>query len=149
MVLLALMGIGLLGPPSATPRSKPEAVTLTGNVVELAEALKPLGLAVDAEPAARQVVVQGEGGEVVPLLPDEGSRALSLDERLRRRPVEIQGRKFPGLPYVQVVSLRVKEDGRWRTPEYYCDVCTIHVRFPQPCPCCQGPMELRLKPEAP
>ena len=83
------------------------------------------------------------------VLDDPASRALFADERLRDRAVEIRGRRFEGLPYVQVTSFRVEQDGAWRTPEYYCDVCTISVRDPQPCPCCQGTMELRMRPEDP
>jgi hypothetical protein len=130
------------------PKNSVEAVTLKGTVVELTAALKPTGLAFDSEPIAKQVVVRDREGAITPLLSDEASRALFLDERLRGRPVEIQARRHPGLPYLQVVSFKVEEEGRLRTPEYYCEICTISVRYPQICPCCQGPMELRMKPES-
>jgi rubrerythrin len=52
---------------------------------------------------------------------------------------------YDGLPFVQVVTFRVEEQGTLRIPEYYCDVCTITVRYPQVCPCCQGDMELRYR----
>jgi hypothetical protein len=126
-----------------------EPITLSGKVVELTEALKPLGLPVDTEVIAHQVVVQGEDGSITPLLSDEASRALFQDERLRNRRTEVKARLYPGLPYVQVLSFRVEEGGKLRTPEYYCVVCTISVRYPQTCPCCQGEMELRMKPESP
>ena len=48
---------------------------------------------------------------------------------------------------LQVVSFKVEDQGQFRTPEYYCDISTISVRYPQICPCCQGPMVLRMKPE--
>ena len=124
-----------------------EAVTLSGQAVELTAALKPRGVAFDDEPVAKQVVVQGRDGTITPLLSDEASRALFLDERLRNRPLEIQGRRFPGIPYVQVVSIRMDDHGKLRTPEYYCEICTISVRYPQICPCCQGPLVLRMRPE--
>jgi hypothetical protein len=125
-----------------------EAVTLTGRVVELGAVLKELGLVSDSEPVAKQVVLRGDDGSIVPLLSDEGSRALFLDARLRNRPISIQGRRYAGLPYLQVVTFKVNDHGQWRTPEYFCEVCTISVRYPQICPCCQGAMELRMKPGA-
>jgi len=133
------------GAPTA---DKVEAVTLTGKVVELTIVLKASGLAFDADPLARQVVLQGPDGTITPLLPDEASRAFFLDERLRDRKVEILGRRYTGLPYLQVIGFKVEEEGQLRTPEYYCDICTISVRYPQICSCCQGPMVLRMKPES-
>ena len=70
-----------------------------------------------------------------------------MDSRLRNRNARIVGRRFAGLPYLQVVTIEVEDDGRLRTPEYFCEVCTISVRYPQICPCCQGPMELQMKPD--
>jgi rubrerythrin len=72
---------------------------------------------------------------------------LFLDDRLRDRPAEIRGRRYAGVPYLQVLSFKVKREGRLETPEYFCEVCAISVRYPQVCPCCQGPMELRMKPD--
>jgi hypothetical protein len=127
----------------------PELVTITGKARLLSSRLKELGITADEDSIARQVVVEQESQKSEALLPDMASRALILDERLRDREVEVIGRRHAGLPYFQVMSFRVKEEGRWRTPEYYCDICTISVRYPQICPCCQGPMDLRMKPEAP
>ncbi len=131
------------------PRPAPETVTLRGKVTMLAAALESRGLDLkaDPEPIAKQVVLLAEDGGITPLLSDEASRALFLDERLRECSAEIQGRRFNSLPYLQVIAFQVEREGRMRTPEYYCDVCAISVRFPQICPCCQGPMELRMKPD--
>jgi hypothetical protein len=142
---LALFAV--LAAPAAGPPARPEAVTLRGKVVELSAALKSMGLAADPEPIARQVILRAADGSVTPLLADEASRALFLDARLRDRPAELQARRFAGLPYVQVVSFRVEDQGTLRTPEYYCEVCAISVRSPQVCPCCQGAMVLRMRPE--
>jgi hypothetical protein len=144
-----ILALSLWGLPVDSPKTKPETVTITGKVVALAEALQPYGLTIDPEPEAQGLVVQTDGGAIVPLLADENSRALFKDSRLRHRAIEIKARRFAGLPHVQVVTFRVREHGRWRTPEYFCEVCTISVRYPQVCPCCQGPMELRMKPEEP
>lgn len=126
---------------------KPETVTRSGKVVLLSAALKERGIPADPDPIAKEVVLVERDGTLSPILPDEASRALFLDPRLRDRKAEITARKFPGLPHLQLVSMKVEEGGVLRTPEYYCDVCTISVRYPQVCPCCQGPMELRMKPE--
>lgn len=131
------------------PRPAPESVTLRGKVMTLTAALEArgLGLAPDPEPIAKQVVLLGDDGTITPLLSDEPSRALFRDERLRNRAAQIVGRRFAGVPYLQVVTIQVESEGRLRTPEYFCDVCTISVRYPQICPCCQGPMELQMKPD--
>jgi hypothetical protein len=122
---------------------------LEGRALLLSEVLKARGIPADAEPAGREVVVEGSDGSIVPLISTVESRALFLDERLRGRFVRVQGLRFPGLPAIQVVNFQVREEagGPWKTPEYYCDVCTISVRYPQVCPCCQGDMELRMREE--
>jgi hypothetical protein len=122
---------------------------MRGKVKLLAAALESRGLGIkfDREPIAKQVVLEGADGAITPILSDEASRALFLDERLRDCPVEIEGRRFANVPYLQVVGFKVQRHGRWAAPEYYCEVCAISVRYPQICPCCQGTMELRMKPE--
>ncbi|QDV38590.1 hypothetical protein [Tautonia plasticadhaerens] len=126
----------------------PETVTLRGEVVRLVEVLGSFGVPEQQGPIEGQVVLRKEGGGVVPLLYNVGSRAFFEDDRLRDRPAELVARTMEGLPYLQVVSARVEDgSGELRTPEYYCDICTISVRYDQPCPCCQSPMELRYTPE--
>jgi hypothetical protein len=148
MTFLVFGSVLLVGAArSAAPEA--ERVTLTGKVIPLADAIKPLGLAVDRETLANQVVLQSADGINTPLLSDDASRALFRDERLRGRTTEIHGRRLTGLPYLQVTSFKVEEKGKLRIPEYYCDVCSISVRFPQICPCCQGYMTLRWKPDEP
>jgi hypothetical protein len=141
----------LAGASAADAPRKAEEVVVRGKAVLLTEAVKELKLdvAVDPEPASKQVVVIGDDGAVTPLLADVASRALFRDGRLRGRRVEVKGRRFAGVPYVQAVTFQVEQDGRFQTPEYYCNICTISVRFPQSCPCCQGEMELRMKPARP
>jgi hypothetical protein len=134
---------------AAPPSKTPETVTLRGKVLTLTDALKARGLALapDPEPTAKQVVLMAEDGTITPLLSDETSRALFVDERLRNLKTQLVGRRYPGVPYLQVVTIQVEREGRLRTPEYFCDVCTISVGYPQICPCCQGPMEFRMKPD--
>ncbi len=147
--VLLLGGLGPIDDSPAASSRKAEDVTLKGKALPLGTALQraKVEIRVDPEPIAKQIVLVGEDGTITPLLSDEASRALFLDERLRDRPVEIRGKRFRGVPYLQVITFKIEEDGRFQTPEYYCNICTISVRFPQVCPCCQGPMELRMKPE--
>ena len=142
-VLLVALGSG-----AGARDSAPRVITLRGKVLTLNTAVVSRGLPIkyDPEPFAKQVALVAEDGSVIPLFSDEASRALFLDDRLRDRPAEILGRKFTGLPYLQVISFKVEREGKFQTPEYYCDICSISVRYPQICPCCQGHMELRMKP---
>ena len=150
VVSLVLGGLFAAATDSSAVRSRAsEEISLKGKVQTLSAALKAAnpGLQADPEPIARQVVLVGDDGVITPLLSDEASRALFLDERLRDRPAELRGKRFAGVPYLQVITFKIEQDGKFQTPEYYCNICTISVRYPQICPCCQGPMELRMKPE--
>lgn len=132
---------------SESPAAAPRIVSLTGEAIELSKALAALGLPSDDDQTKNQVVLRTNEGALIPLLKDEASRALFLDERLRERPILIHARKRDKIPYLQVLIVRVKIEDAYREPQYYCEVCTITVRYPQICPCCQGPMILKYKPE--
>lgn len=142
-LLAVFVGVLIAASPAA------EQVVIRGKFLTLKEALasRELEIKPDPELIAKQVVLMTEDGTIVPLLCDDPCRALFLDARLRNCRGEIQSRRFPGVPYVQVVSFKVERGGRMRSPEYYCDVCAITVLYPQTCPCCQGAMELRMRPE--
>jgi hypothetical protein len=144
-----LVALALTSAAWTYPSSSSESVTLQGKVVTLAEALQSrgLGLKLDPDSIAKQVVLLAEDGTVLPLLNDEGSRALFVDERLRNCRSEIKGRRFTGVPYIQVLSFKVELGGRLETPEYYCDICAISVPYPRICDCCQGPTTLRARPD--
>ena len=147
--LAGLLVLFCAGPSAAPPASpgKGGEVVLRGKVVTLKSALESLGIDVkpDPESIAREVVLLGENRSITLLFRDDASRALFLDDRLRDCPAEIHGRRFPGVPHVQVLTFQIEREGRLQTPEYYCNVCAISVRYPQTCPCCQGPMELQMK----
>jgi hypothetical protein len=140
LVLISALG-------ADTTRREPIEQTLTGRVVPLKAALGELGLRADSEPIENQVVLRTADGNLIPLIRDEASRALFLDARLQSKDAELHVRRTVGVPYVQVMTFKVVADGMLRTPEYYCDVCTISVRYPQNCPCCQRPMEFRFRPD--
>ena len=143
--VLVLIGAG----PPTSPAAKPVEVVLRGKFVTLGSALRSLGMDVplDPESTAPEIVLLGDDRSIIPLFRDEATKALFLDERLRDCRAELHGRRFPGVPYLQVSSFQIERDGRFQTPEYYCYVCSISVRAPQTCPCCQGPMEFRMRPD--
>ena len=147
MTTLLTLAASLLFTTAYGSSARPDRVTLGGKVVELAEALKAKGVVADPGPIAGQVALVTVDGTIVPLLSDEASRALFQDKRLRDRRAEVVGLKTAGVPYLQVVNFKIEEDGALRTPEYYCEICSISVRYPQDCPCCQGPMVLQMKSE--
>jgi len=149
-VFILALGPGLRRSDATEQRAKQDAV-IKGKVLTLPAAIEAakLGIKADAEPIARQVVIMEDDGSLTPIWSDEASRALFLDERLRGKPAELRVQRLPGVPYVQVITFKIEDEGQLRTPEYYCNICTISVRYPQTCPCCQGPMELRMKPQKP
>src|SRR4051794_17016378 len=80
---------------AAEPIPKAQEVVLRGKVEPLADVLKSTSpdLKVDPEPMSGLVALICDDKTVVPLIPDEASRALFKDPRLRNRPVEIRGRR--------------------------------------------------------
>ncbi len=74
------------------------------------------------------------------------SEAIWLDERIRNRELELRLRLSPKSPAAEVLALRSVKDGVLQDLYYYCDVCVIKSVSPEPCYCCQGPVELVEKP---
>jgi hypothetical protein len=144
--LAGLLVLLWTGPPTSAPASKGVEVTLRGKFVTLGAALRSLGIDAKPDPAstANEVVLLGDDRSITPLFHDDASRAVFLDERLRDCRAEVHGRRFPGVPYLQVSTFQVEREGRLQTAEYFCSICSITVGYPQICPCCQGPMELRM-----
>ncbi len=140
-------GSGLNKAAAESAAAAPRVVSLQGEAIELSKALAALGLPSDDDQTKNQIVLRTNDGALIPLLKDEASRALFLDERLRERPILIHARKRDKIAYLQVLTVQVKIEEAYREPQYYCEVCTITVRYPQVCPCCQGPMILKYKPE--
>ncbi len=75
-----------------------EDVRHEGQAVLLTDALHSYEFAVDAEPISQQVVLKTDNGAIIPLLSDPASRALFQDEQLRDRPIQVQGRRYEGVP---------------------------------------------------
>ena len=121
--------------------------TVEGVVRSLESIALEKGVPGDAEALAGLMAVVTTDGRVIPVLSDEGGRVFYLDKAMRDREVRLKILARPDFPAVEVIQAEVRHEGRWRIPQYYCDVCTISVRYPQICLCCQGPMEFRYKPE--
>lgn len=131
--------------PAQDPQSR--TVTFEGVVRPMSEIAKARKIASDSEPLAELMALETKDGRAIPLLSDEGGRMFYLDEAMRGRQVRLKMIERPDFPVAEVIQSEVMHEGRWRVPQYYCDVCTIAVRYPQVCLCCQGPMEFRYRPE--
>lgn len=127
--------------------SQSRALTFEGVVRPMSEIAKARKIAGDSEPLAGLMALETKDGRAIPLLSDEGGRMFYLDEAMRGRQVRLKLIERPDFPVAEVIQSEVMHEGRWRVPQYYCDVCTIAVRYPQVCLCCQGPMEFRYRPE--
>src|ERR1700693_6611915 len=51
----------------------------------------------------KQVALETDSGELIPILPDWRGRAFYQDEHLRDRPVELVGKRAKGVPYLQLL----------------------------------------------
>ena len=95
----------------------------------------------------KQVALETESGELIPIVPDWRGRAFFQDEHLRNRPVELVGKRSKGVPYLQVlIVFTFDEKGTRQYTDYYCDTCGFAMYEIKPCECCQGPVHLRYQP---
>ena len=103
----------------------------------------------DASTAATSGLLWGfktKEGRTYVLQRGKFSEAIWLDERVRARELELRLRLSPKSPAAEVLALRSVKDGVLQDLYYYCDVCVIKSVSPEPCYCCQGPVELVEKP---
>ena len=137
--------------PPASASDKPaseESVSrelMSGRVRFLSDVLKQKKIKASDE-IAKQVVLVTPEGDVWPLLPDWRGRAFFQDERLRDRAVDLVVRRYPGLPYLQVLSVYTFDEKGVRIyTDYWCDICSIPMYELKDCECCQGPTRLRFQ----
>jgi hypothetical protein len=129
--------------------SKDIRVTLRGKVVWLGDAMRERLEVKFDDDTPNPAALETDDGRLVPLLKDTRGRAFYQDERLRGRPVELVVRRWPGVPYVQVVNVYSIKNGKRYAVDYWCDTCAISTYDKKVCPCCQdifGPMRLREEP---
>ncbi len=145
--LACLLSVRGEEPPASEPKGPPEPPKelFTGQVVYLEEALKKRG--VDSyEETGKHIVLETDGGELIPILADWRGRAFYQDERLRNRKVELVGFRRPGLPYLNVMAVYTfDEQGERMYTDYWCDICSIPMYQIQPCECCQAEIRLRFQ----
>ncbi len=124
--LLGCAGLGACAWADSTKPGTKSPVTLTGKLV--VEDKSPL--LKTAEGSSRLAAV------------DSYIEFLFAEPALAGRQVQVDGRwKVPGT--LEVERLLTMRDGKLFRPVYFCDVCNITSYKPGPCPCCQGPLELR------
>ena len=131
--------------PNKTP-GPAKQVELRGQVVCLAEEMHRL---YQSELPTRHEHSWGfktADGNLYTLLRGKYSEAIFLDERVRRKELTVKARLFPGTQILEVTRLRSVKNGVVQDLYYYCNVCAIKAVSPEPCACCQGPVELVEKP---
>jgi len=169
VVLLLSVGLALIGICRPAPRANEEPSKLSeptatsrpaakakdgvskelfcGKVVLLQEALKRRGIK-SLDEFTKQVALETDDGELIPIVPDWRGRALFQDERLRDRRLDLVGARKKGVPYLQVLMIFVFDDkGTRQYMDYWCDVCSIPMYEIKPCDCCQDDIRLRLQPQ--
>ena len=134
-------------PQGAGPGNVP-IVELRGRVVCLAEEMQRDH---KAELPTRHEHLWGfkstDGGYYT-LLRGRFSEAIWLDDRVRAKELLINVRLFPKSHVIEVQNIKSVRNGVVQDLYYYCDICAIKAVSPEPCACCQGPVELVEKPLA-
>lgn len=148
----SLLTAGALSFPSlAQDRTKPsseaQTVSLRGKVVCLTEDLQKLYQIIpDCETRGHVYGLKTAGGEFHPFLPTDTAAAIWMDERFRRRELQVTARIFPATDFIEVIKLQSWRDGKLHDLYYFCDICYISAHKPGTCECCQEPVEFREPP---
>ena len=122
------------------------SIQVRGRVVCVAEELHRLHGALLPTNHEHQWGFKSQDGTYYTLLRSKFSEAIFLDERLREKELVLKVKLFPKSQVIEVVTIRSLRDGKVQDLYYYCSVCAIKAVSPEPCACCQGPMELREGP---
>ncbi len=137
--------------PPSTPSSKPSSKYITqsvrGKVVWISEALsRQHGVRLDADAAEALAALETPDGELLPIMKEDRGRGFWKDQRLRGIELELQVRRYKGVPLVQVLRVYRLKDGKKVELDYWCEVCAIQMFELKQCECCQGPTILRERP---
>jgi hypothetical protein len=138
-------------PASAQDKAKTseeaQTTSLRGRVVCLTEELQKLYQVLpDCDTRGHVYSLKTTGGKLYPFLPTDSAAAVWMDERYRRRELQITVRLFPQTSFIEVIKFQSRLDGKLHDLYYYCDVCAITSFKPGPCECCQAPVEFRETP---
>jgi hypothetical protein len=132
--------------PKSPPPASAQSVQVRGRVVCLAEEMHRAHGALLPTNHEHLWGFQARDGTCYTLLRSKFSEAIFLDEQLRKKELVLEARLFPKSQILEVTALRSFGDGKVQDLYYYCTVCSIKAVSPEPCACCQGPMELREGP---
>jgi hypothetical protein len=143
---MVLAGDASSAPAAAGFTNAPTEVQLRGRVVCLPEEMHRLYQA--GLPTKHEHVYgfKADDGKFYTLLRTKYSEALFADARLREKDLLLKARLFPAAQIIEPITLRSVRNGVVQDLYYYCDVCSIKSVSPEPCSCCQGPVELVEKP---
>jgi hypothetical protein len=93
------------------------------------------------------LAIRAANGSLHLLVRNSTSEMLFSDSRFQGKPLALTGRSF-GAGGLFEVSRTAWIRGEQRFEAYYwCEVCSIDGVNPGPCACCQGPVELRERPD--
>jgi hypothetical protein len=157
--LTALLSVGwpaAAAPPDSTAkkpvttgeREPPREVQVRGRVVCIPEELhRRFGAELPTKHEHLWGLRTAEG-TLYTLLRGKYSEAIFIDERVRAKELLLKARVFPKSQVLEVAAIRSMRDGVVQDLHYYCDVCAIESVSPEPCACCQGPVELVEEPLA-
>ena len=135
-------------PQASTRTEQPREVEIHGRVVCLAEEMHRAHAAELPTKHEHLWGIKSTDGRCYTLLRGRFSEAIFLDARVREKELLLKARLFPGTQIIEVTALRSVRAGMVQDLYYYCDICDIESVSPEPCGCCQGPVELVEKPLA-
>ncbi|MBN9522174.1 hypothetical protein J0H58_27250 [bacterium] len=117
---------------------------MSGKVLPLAAALAKFGVKADADTPGVALVT--DEGKVSPIVKEELSRMLFVEEKLQSGPVRLTAKLVPGTTLLRVSAVQTVKDDKVYDVDYWCDNCQLFVLSPGPCKCCGGPTVLRETP---
>jgi len=145
----SLLSVGALS-LTAQAQDKPAAaedakeVSLRGKIVCLTEELdKRFNVLPECDKQHHVYSLKTADGKIHPLLPTDSAAAVWMDERFRKRDLQILARSFPDTNYIEVIKIQSWLNAKLHDLYYYCDICAITAFKPQACECCQEPVEFR------
>jgi len=122
-------------------------MSLRGKVICLTEELQKLYQIIpDCETRGHVYALKTASGKYHSFLPVDTAAAIWMDERFRRRDLQVTARTFPSTDFIEVIKLQSWRDGKLYDLYYFCDICYISSHKPGPCECCQEPVEFRETP---
>jgi hypothetical protein len=133
-------------PSVSRSAGQPQEVRLPGRVICLPEEMNRLhGVGL---PTKHDHIwgLRADDGKLYTLLRGKFSEAIFLDERLREKKLLLKARVFPNTQVIEVITIHSIRNEVVQDLYYYCDICAVKAVSPEPCACCQGPVQLVERP---